>query len=91
MDEIKKNYTWPDPDWLDYEGIPSQAERLAGHPIRGGGSEPFLTYKDLRGQEQAMLDLIENPEIVQYCLDHCSSCLIRILYASWKPSQAELI
>jgi uroporphyrinogen decarboxylase len=69
VDEIKKNYTWPDPDWWDYKSIPGQAEQLAGHPIRGGGSEPFLTYKSLRGQEQGMLDLIENPEIVQYCLD----------------------
>jgi uroporphyrinogen decarboxylase len=39
------------------------------YPIRGGGSEPFLIYKELRGQEQALVDLIENPEIVHYCLD----------------------
>jgi len=35
----------------------------------GGGSEPFLVYKYLRGDEQAFIDLIENPEIVHYCLD----------------------
>ncbi len=38
-------------------------------PIRGGGSEPFLTYKSLRGQEQAFMDLVLEPEIVHYCLD----------------------
>jgi uroporphyrinogen decarboxylase len=37
--------------------------------VRGGGSEPFLTYKKLRGQEQAFLDLVLFPDIVHYCLD----------------------
>lgn len=69
VEEIKAHYTWPEPDWWDYSKIASQAKRFARYPIRGGGSEPFLTYKDLRGQEQAMLDLVENPEMVHYCLD----------------------
>jgi uroporphyrinogen decarboxylase len=38
------------------------------YAIRGGGSEPFLTYKFLRGDEQALMDLVLNPEIVDYCL-----------------------
>jgi len=67
--EIERNYTWPSPDWWDYSEIAKQAEGCGDHPIRGGGSEPFLTYKDLRGQEQAMCDLVVNPEIVHYCLD----------------------
>lgn len=67
--EIEKNYTWPSPDWWDYSTIACQAEEYARYPIKGGGSEPFLTYKDLRGQEQAMIDLVENPELVHYCLD----------------------
>ena len=33
------------------------------------GSEPFLIYKKMRGGEQTFIDLIENPEIVHYCLD----------------------
>ncbi|MBM4051077.1 MAG: uroporphyrinogen-III decarboxylase-like protein, partial [Planctomycetes bacterium] len=37
--------------------------------IRGGGSEPFATFKWLRGVEQGYLDLIDNPEMVHYCLD----------------------
>ncbi|MCD6520717.1 MAG: uroporphyrinogen-III decarboxylase-like protein [Anaerolineae bacterium] len=69
VEEIEANYRWPDPDWWDYSDIPQQ---IVGHeedPIRGGGSEPFLTYKDLRGQEQAFMDLVLHPEIVHYCLD----------------------
>lgn len=67
--EIKRNYTWPNPDWWDYSRIKSQIRGNEIYPIRGGGSEPFLIYKKLRGQEQAFLDLVSNPEIVHYCLD----------------------
>lgn len=68
VEEIARNYRWPDPDWWDYRSIESELEGFETHPVRGGGSEPFLIYKNLRGQEQAFIDLIENPEIVRYCL-----------------------
>jgi uroporphyrinogen decarboxylase len=66
--EIEKNYVWPTADWWDFGGIPDQIRENETHPIRGGGSEPFLIYKELRGQEQAFVDLVENPEIAHYCL-----------------------
>ncbi|MFB3879737.1 MAG: uroporphyrinogen decarboxylase family protein [Armatimonadota bacterium] len=66
--EIEANYTWPSPDWWDYSGIAQQLEGREDRPIMGGGSEPFLTYKYLRGQEQAFMDLALNPEIAHYCL-----------------------
>jgi uroporphyrinogen decarboxylase len=69
VDEIERHYTWPNPDWWDYSGIAASIRGKERHPIRGGGSEPFLTYKSLRGQEQAFIDLVENPDIVHYCLD----------------------
>lgn len=67
--EIKRNYEWPNLDWYDYSGIPAQLTGNEMYPICGGGSEPFLIYKKLRGQEQAFMDLVLNPEIVHYCLD----------------------
>ena len=69
VEEIEANYRWPSPDWYDYRGIPDQVAGWEHYPIQGGGSEPFLIYKNLRGQEQAMIDLVEHPEIVHYCLD----------------------
>ena len=69
LDEIKKNYKWPSPDWYDYSKIPKQIAGKKDYPIRGGGSEPFLIYKELRGQEQAFMDLALNPDIVHFCLD----------------------
>ena len=69
IEEIEQHYTWPTADWFDYSLIPKQVEGKEMFPIRGGGSEPFLIYKDLRGMEQAYMDLALNPELVHYCLD----------------------
>lgn len=69
VDEIEANYTWPKPDHWDYSHLPEAIRGQEHRPIKGGGSEPFLLYKSLRGQEQAFVDLLLNPEIVHYCLD----------------------
>jgi uroporphyrinogen decarboxylase len=69
VEEIEANYAWPSPDYWDYSHLPEVVKGLEHLPMRGGGSEPFLLYKRLRGEEQAFIDLIENPEIVDYCLD----------------------
>jgi uroporphyrinogen decarboxylase len=66
---IKKSYRWPSPDWYDYSEIAKDIQGKERHPVQGGGSEPFLIYKSLRGDVQAFMDLVENPEIVHYCLD----------------------
>ena len=67
--EIKANYRWPSPDWWDYSDIPAQVKGKDDLPVVGGGSEPFLIYKYLRGMEQAYMDLALEPEIAHYCLD----------------------
>ncbi len=69
VEEIKANYTWPTADWFDFSVLPKQVEGKEDRVIRGGGSEPFLTYKNLRGDQLAYMDLLANPEIVHYCLD----------------------
>lgn len=66
--EIERHYQWPSPDWWDYRRLKRGVKGQEIYPLRGGGSEPFLTYKYLRGQEQAFIDLVENPEIVRLCL-----------------------
>jgi len=68
VEEIRTNYNWPSPDHWDYSMLPEQIKGKEHRPIRGGGSEPLLMYKLLRGEEQAFVDLIENPEMVDYCL-----------------------
>jgi uroporphyrinogen decarboxylase len=69
IEEIEANYTWPTADWFDYTGLPEQVRANEQRPIRGGGSEPFLKYAELRGLELAYMDLMDKPELVAYCLD----------------------
>ena len=69
VEEIDANYTWPIPDHWDYSHISDAIKGQEHRPIRGGGSEPLLFYKLLRGEEQAFMDLVLNPDIVHYCLD----------------------
>ena len=69
IDEIERDYTWPTADWFDYSAIPDQIKGREQYPLQGGGSEPFLVYKNLRGMEQAYMDLVVYPELVHYCLD----------------------
>ena len=70
VEEIERNYIWPTADWYDYSVIPSQVEEMEDYPVRAGGSEPFLLYCQLRGLEQAFVDLAMAPDIVHACLDH---------------------
>ena len=66
--EIEANYRWPDPDWYDFSVLPAQVEGKEEAVIRGGGSECFDIYRWMRGNEQGYLDLVDNPEMVHYCL-----------------------
>lgn len=69
LEELEAAYTWPSADWFDFSVIPDQIAGKEEYPIRGGGSEPFLIYANLRGLEQAYIDLLINPEFALYCLD----------------------
>jgi len=69
LEELQREYAWPNPDWWDYSGIAEQLKGGHDRPIQGGGSEPFLTYKSLRGMEQAYMDLVLHPDIAHFCLD----------------------
>ncbi|MFP4383494.1 MAG: uroporphyrinogen decarboxylase family protein [Spirochaetia bacterium] len=69
IEEIEKNYTWPESDWWDFSRLKDKVEPLGDYPITAGGSEPFLQYCQLRGMEQAYMDMALNPEIVHYGLD----------------------
>lgn len=91
--EIEANYTWPAADWFDYSELSKQLRgRKRNYPVQGGGSEPFLIYADLRGREQAYMDLVLRPELVHYCLDKlfdfCYENTVRIYEAL--PGQVHL-
>jgi uroporphyrinogen decarboxylase len=69
VEEIMAAYRWPSADWWDYSVLKEQITGKEEWVIVGGGSEPFMDYKEqLRGVEQAFMDLHEHPDMVAYCL-----------------------
>jgi uroporphyrinogen decarboxylase len=66
--EIEAHYAWPQADWWDYRHLPAALKGQEHRIVRGGGSEPFLIYKYLRGEAQSYMDLVLNPEIAHYIL-----------------------
>jgi len=66
--EIENAYVWPRAGDFDYSHIGGEAKRNADKPLMAGGWEPFLLYKQLRGEEQGYIDLIENPDICRYIM-----------------------
>lgn len=63
-------YPWPDPHAYDWDHFARQVDRLTGrYPVRCGTFEPFLLYCAMRGLEQSMADLLEEPEIADAILE----------------------
>ena len=69
VEEIEA-YPWPDPADHDFDAF---RQALAAAPrhriIRVGNYEPFLLYCAMRGMEQAMMDLVAEPEIAAAALE----------------------
>jgi uroporphyrinogen decarboxylase len=64
-------FKWPRAEDHDYEHYRKAIATAPDHRIvRSGEFEPFLIYCAMRGMEEAMMDLIGEPEILQAGLDH---------------------
>ncbi|MBI4891499.1 MAG: uroporphyrinogen-III decarboxylase-like protein [Acidobacteria bacterium] len=66
--DIEK-YRWPKAEDWDYEVLLKECLRWPDYPIVGASYEPFYLYSRLRGMEQALEDLIENPAIADAMME----------------------
>lgn len=69
--EIER-YAWPDPKWFNHAGLADEIDKTGGNGKRAvmlsaGDWEIFYL---LRGMEQFMLDMVENPEIIDAIARH---------------------
>ena len=61
---------WPDPDAFDYAGADQHARQASkDYVVIGPWVSCFEIYCQLRGLEQAMMDLVLNPDLVDAILD----------------------
>ncbi len=63
-----ESFAWPDPEEWDVESLRRTCAEWPDYPILGGSFEPFYLYCRLRGMEQALEDLVANPELVDAVL-----------------------
>jgi uroporphyrinogen decarboxylase len=56
---------WPSADWFDYKELKRSATKYENSFVVVGGFSPiFYLIADLCGMEKALLDLIENPDLI---------------------------
>lgn len=70
VEEIIKNYVWPQPDWFDFSNIAEKCKKYPNNAIECGYMAPFYTSFALRGLENYMIDLAADEEIAFYILDN---------------------
>jgi uroporphyrinogen decarboxylase len=64
-----ENHRWPDPDWYDYSPVAEYCRQDDEHCLVAGWGATLDSVGFFRGPEQAMLDLYDNPEIVEAIVD----------------------
>ena len=64
-----ESYAWPKAEDWDYEALLTECLKWPDYPIVGASYEPFYLYSRLRGMEQALEDLVENPAIVDAMME----------------------
>jgi uroporphyrinogen decarboxylase len=79
--EIDRYPFWPDPDRFDYGGAVTRAERASrDFAVIGPWVSLFEIYCQLRGLEQAMIDLILQSDLVETILDSIEDIQTRMMH-----------
>jgi uroporphyrinogen decarboxylase len=64
-----ERFDWPQPGDWDLSGLRAECEEWRDYPILAGTSEIFYLYCRLRGMEQALTDLVENPALAECAIE----------------------
>lgn len=81
VDELK-NHPWPTPDWWDFSPLPGIMQRMDQHEeyfIRFRIGSVFEIGWQLRGLQEFMMDLVENPAIPMYIMDRLTEIYLENL------------
>ena len=82
---------WPDVDRFDYEAAVALAQKASPHyAVIGPWVSCFEIYCQLRGLEQAMIDLVENPELVEAILDRVEAIQTEMMKRFFARAQGQL-
>lgn len=83
---------WPHPDRFDYAGALAKAREAHAHfAVIGPWVSLFEIYCQLRGLEQAMMDLVEAPDLVEAILDRVESIQAEMMTRFFRQGGRELL
>ncbi|MBI2190396.1 MAG: uroporphyrinogen-III decarboxylase-like protein [Planctomycetes bacterium] len=68
--EDVERYRWPSADWFDFSAVAADCDRYPEYAILAGYAAPFFYFNKLRGLEQSLIDLAEDPELSEHILRH---------------------
>jgi len=92
--EIER-YAWPDPDWFDYDTVPTLAAQYRDYAIVAPmtWSPLFCRIAELCGMERTMMFLVDSPALidamVEHIMDFYAEYYSRILDAA--PGQIDIM
>ena len=69
IDDVKKGYRFPSPDWFDYASLAEQCARYPGKALIFGHEGPFQMVTFLMDMEEFFLLMVDHPETARYILD----------------------
>lgn len=70
IEDIDNYAHWPSPDRIDYDKYIQKMKESEGYAVFGGMWSPFLEQATmLMGMENLMIQMYEDPELVEYLLD----------------------
>jgi uroporphyrinogen decarboxylase len=81
VSELEDYPYWPDPDQYDYTALRQKAERTRayGFATLGPWISNFEIYCRMRGLENALIDLLDDPEFLEAALDRIWNAQTRVL------------
>jgi uroporphyrinogen decarboxylase len=57
-------FSWPSPEWFDYDGLYENTKKYKDQFVIAGGFSPiFYMISDLCGMEKTLMDMVLNPEL----------------------------
>jgi len=68
-------YRWPDPDWFDYASVAAAIPANRTRATQLGAGNPFELYCWMTGIEEALMNVLAEPALVQRALDRITNFL----------------
>jgi uroporphyrinogen decarboxylase len=83
-------FSWPTCDQVDYSGLRQEVERCEGHGIFYGNADFFERPGLVRGLENLFVDVLINPEMVDFLQERFLSFFIEDFYRSMEAAAGRI-